>query len=285
MRKIASGGSQLVRTDADGLKTTPIGRWALDKYRLVSLYSHLFSTGMKNRWSIRVYVDLCAGPGFSHVEGTAAETYYGSPLLALNLQDPFSKYVFCESDEASLDALRKRVKRLFPAASVDYIAGNYDEKIADILASIPNGNSVLSLCYGDPFDLSIKFDCIQRLAVRRMDFLLLLALNMDAQRALIYYLRSSNRKVDEFLGMPDWRDRWAEAEANGLAFPQFLAESFGRQMEKIGYLSVPFYKMKLIRADSNQPLYHLALFSKHERAYEFWDEVRTYSTDQRNLGF
>jgi Domain of unknown function (DUF4276) len=101
--------SNLLRTDQpDGLKTTPIGRWALDKYSLVSLYAELFSTGMKAKWPTRVYVDLCAGSGLSEIEG-AASLYWGSPLLALGVPHPFDRYILCERDPLSQRALRVRV--------------------------------------------------------------------------------------------------------------------------------------------------------------------------------
>ncbi len=42
--------------------------------------------------------------------------------------------------------------------------------------------------------------------------------------------------------------------------------------------------MKQVRSDvKNLPLYHLALFSRHELAYEYWDEVLKYSTPQLRL--
>lgn len=190
----------LVATNADGLKTTAIGRWALDKYRLVSLYSRLFSTGMKNRWDVRVYVDLCAGSGFSEVEGTN-QLYYGSRLLALGVRDPFNTYVFCERDRDSLDALRHRVRRLFEGVDVRFVPGDYDQQIRKIAEEIPKGRSVLSLCFADPFDLSIKFSSIRTLAVHRTDFLFVLALHMDANRNELHYTSNDNPKLDEFLGV------------------------------------------------------------------------------------
>ena len=35
--------------------------------------------------------------------------------------------------------------------------------------------------------------------------------------------------------------------------------------------------------DNNMALYYLALFSKHQRAYEFWKDVMKYGKDQREL--
>ncbi len=240
---------------------------------------------MKRKWPIRAYIDLYAGSGFSEIEATN-QLYWGSPLLALGVPDPFDKYVLCERDPVSLQALRERVKRIFPEADVHFFAGDCDERIAEIAAHIPSAHGVLSFCFADPFDLSIKFSSIERLASRRVDFLSVFALHMDANRNISHYASQDNQKIDEFLGLPDWRGRWQEAEAKGIGFPRFLAELFSKQMEGIGYLPVPFHKMKQIRSDvRNLPLYHLALFSKHQRAFDFWDQVLKYSTDQTSFDY
>lgn len=276
---------QLVRTEADGLVTTPIRKWALDKYKLVSLYSHLFSTGMKNKWKIRVYSDLFAGSGFAQLKGTD-QIYHGSPLLALGVDDPFNRYVFCERDEASLESLEQRTKRLFPNADAHYVAGDCNEKVNEVMKWIPSGDSVLSLCFVDPFDLSIKFSTIRRIANRRTDFLFVLALHMDGNRNASYYARTENRKIDDFLGLPEWRTEWWKVEATErISFAHFLADMFSKQMQSLGYLPVPFHKMKQIRSDLNLPLYHLALFSKSNTAFEFWDQVLRYGTLQPDLEF
>ena len=82
--------SDFLRTDKpDGLATTAIGRWALDKYSHVALYARLFSMGMKDNWANRVYVDLCAGSGLSEINGAPNPLYWGSPLLALGVPAPF----------------------------------------------------------------------------------------------------------------------------------------------------------------------------------------------------
>lgn len=275
----------LVTAQSDGLKTTSVRRWALDKYRLVSLYGRLFSTGMKRKWPIRAYIDLYAGSGFSEIEGRN-QLYWGSPFLALGVPDPFDKYVLCERDAVSRQALRERVRRLFSKADVRFVAGDCDEKIEEIAAHIPSERGVLSFCFADPFDLSIKFSSVERLAYHRVDFLFVLALHMDANRNVSHYASRENRKIDEFLGLSDWRKRWQEAELKGIGFPRFLAELFSKQMEGIGYLPVPFHKMKQIRSDvKNLPLYHLALFSKHQRAFDFWDQVLKYSTDQASFDY
>ena len=52
----------------DGLICPEVGGWAETKHALVSLYTKLFATGMKNKWK-RTYIELYAGAGFSKIRG------------------------------------------------------------------------------------------------------------------------------------------------------------------------------------------------------------------------
>ncbi len=130
--------------------------------------------------------------------------------------------------------------------------------MADILGKIPQGSkdsTVLTLCFADPFDIGLKFGTIKALSVRFVDFLLLLAVYSDANRAYKRYVMEDAVKVDEFLGSKTWRDRWRIAEANGVLFPKFLAEEFAASMETLGYLPTPVHQMKRVRSDEkNLPL-------------------------------
>lgn len=268
----------------DGLYTPEVGPWSEDKYRIVSLYDTMFSTGMKGKWSKRVYIDLYAGAGQVRIEGTK-KLFYGSPLLALQTKDPFDKYIFCEADPAKFAALEARTRRVAPLADVSLIPGDCDSSLPAILAAIPQHSkqqSVLNFCFVDPFGINIDFSTIQALASRFTDFLVLLAIYMDANRNWKNYVDDESAKVDKFLGDASWRTKWKVAEQEGRRFPAFLAESFAMRMQSLGYLPPP--QRKTIRSDSkNLKLYDLVLFSKNQRAYAFWDEVLEYSTDQRGL--
>jgi three-Cys-motif partner protein len=261
-----------------------VGSWVEDKHRLVAYYESLFSTGMKNKWDARVYVDLYAGAGLLKVRDSQ-KFLWGSPILALSVEEPFDKYIFCESNAESMAALKSRVTKHFPQADVDFVEGSCDGKLDEILDRIPKPSKnfhVLSFCFVDPYDLSIKFSTVRKIADRFVDFLFLLALYMDANRNQSHYLDTSNRKIDEFLGLPDWREKWIASK--GLSFPRFLAEAYAKQMETLGYLATGFEAMKQVRSDvNNLPLYHLALFSRHKRAYEFWKHVLKYTTPQKSF--
>ncbi len=268
----------------DGLVAPEVGAWAEEKHRLVSLYATLFSSGMKTKWSKRTYVELYAGAGYSRIRGTA-KFILGSPILALKVKDPFDKYVFCEERTNNLEALRARSARIAPKSDIDYVQGDCNKRIAEVLAGIPRGstgNTALSLCFADPFDIGLEFETIRKLAsARYVDFLILLALGMDANPNYEHYLKEDADKVDKFLGSASWRVRWETAQWDAVKFTRFLADEFTNSMAGLGYIPPPHYTMKEVRShEKNLALYRLALFSRKELAYKFWNQVLKYSTDQ-----
>jgi three-Cys-motif partner protein len=281
-------GLDNLRVDDDGLVCPDVHHWAEEKYRLLGLYDELFSGGMKNKWDQRVYIDLYAGAGFSHVQGTST-FLKGSPIIALTVSCPFDRYIFCEENEELLLALRARSARIAPDANISYIPGNCDAMIEEICEAVPkwsSDNKVLSLCMVDPFDIGIKFVTLKRLSQIYVDFVVLLAIGMDANRNYDYYVEGDSPKINELLGNTEWRERWKAAGAPRSKFSQFLRSEFSRSMESLGYLPTPPERMKLVRSDEkNLPLYFLALFSRHKTAHKLWDQVLRYGTDQSSFSF
>ena len=279
-------GGELHPIVDDGMIIPEVGPWADSKYRHIALYDELFSSGMKNKWHQRIYVDLYAGAGYSRIKGSQAQVM-GSPLIALSVSTPFDKYVFCEEDEEKLNALKKRVRTISPSANTAFVPGTCDECVDEILKAIPMGsasNRVLSLCLVDPFDFGFKFSTLKRLSARYMDFLILLAVEMDANRNYEHYVERGNTKLDEALGNTDWRERWATSGLHRSRFPHFLAEEVSKSMVSLGYLERKTHDMKLVKLDqNNRGLYYLALFSRSMVAYGFWKDVLKYGTDQRKL--
>ena len=117
-----------------------------------------------------------------------------------------------------------------------------------------------------------------------MDFVVLLAIGMDANRNYDHYVDGNSPKIDEALGNTQWRERWKAVGVKKSEFRQFLATEFTTSMESLGYLRKPLDRMKLVRSvEKNLSLYYLALFSRRETAFKFWDDVLKYSTAQREL--
>jgi len=270
--------------ELDGFDMPELGSYTEDKYALIRLYCDLFSAGMRHKWKgKRVYVDLYSGSGKSRIKGSN-KILLGSPLIALSVGSPFDRYVFCENDSFRLAALQERVRRMFPEKDVRWVEGDCNDKIADISAMVPKDNLVL--CFVDPYDCDIRHETLKVLsaAAYGVDFLCLLAFQMDAKRNTAHYLQQENRKIDQMLGNADWRNRWTEEQKKSGDFARFLALEFARSMESLGYKRTELADMKVIKTlDKHVPLYYLALFAKHPTAFKYWREVNKYYHPQRSL--
>lgn len=274
----------------DGLLTPEVGPWAEEKYRLVNLYATLFTTSMRGKWEQLAYVDLFAGSGRSRIRETE-RIVPASPTLALSLEVPFDRYVFCEADSELMDALIQRVRRDFGHLDVRFVPGNVNSNVPSILTELPKpspGNKVLAFCFVDPFGLSnLRFATIEQLAARYMDFLVLVPSGYDATRNQGIYLEPANRTIDRFLGSPDWRERWEKDRIEGQTFDAFITNEFGESMRRLRYLYEGVEATQIVRLGGTKRarLYRLALFSRKSLGAKFWREVRKYATDQRSFPF
>lgn len=196
----------------DGLITPEVGGWAEDKYQLVRCYATIFATAMRSRWDCLVYIDLFAGAGRARIRETQ-KIVPASPLVVLDIPRPFSQYIFCELDAEKLSALEARVESSYASTEVTFIPGDCNERVDDILSSIPKpskGFTVLTFCFADPYNLgSLQFSTLARLSRDRfIDFLVLLPSGMDANRNVHEYTQPNNRMIANFAGRENWRDQW-----------------------------------------------------------------------------
>lgn len=272
----------IIEVEKDEFSTPEVRQWSLEKFRLVGTYCDIFTAGMRNKWDQLVYVDLFAGAGHARIKETN-KIYRNSAFSAMSIPVPFTKYILCEEDEERLYALEKRVARDFGHLDVSIVAGDSNANIKKIKETIPKygkGNTLLPFCFVDPYSLNLHFSTIETLASGLMDFLILQALHMDANRNLDRYIKTENSKIGNYLGIADWRNLFEEdGPRNRRDFIKFLADQYQKQMSKMGYQSTKH--MHQIRSnDKNLPLYYLAFFSKHERGEDFFKKVQARVTDQ-----
>jgi three-Cys-motif partner protein len=271
----------------DGLFTPEVGPWAESKYEILHHYNHLFATGMKNRFHNRVYIDLFSSAGIAQIRNSN-KFVFTSSLIAMNLQDPYDQYIYCDIDEKCIKALSQRVEKYFPGKKVNYIVGDCNEKVTEILSLLPKpskSNTVLTFCVLDPFNLGINFNTMKALNKYRIDFLILLSW-MDATRNEYIYINPTNERIDNFLGDKKWRVKWSELKKENYDFRKFLAEEFVQRMMVLGYPDTAFKTLFPIRStDKKLFLYHLAFFSKSEKGYDFWKKARLGGPKQTSIDF
>lgn len=251
--------------EADGLATPEVGRWSKRKYHFLSRYLTLFSTGMKNKWPQRHYIDLFAGAGIARLRGTD-ELAYGSPLIAARVNDPFTQLHVCEQSPANVDALRRRLTRYPQPNEPRIIQGDANEVVHQLLSGVPPKRA-LAITFADPFGLHLHFETIRAVSDRRSDLIILLADNMDALRNwLPYYHDNPDSNLDRFMGESGWRDVLQES-----ATPERLRARYQERLGSIGYEHFGFER---VQNDHGHDIYSLVYATKHKRGLDFWEKAR-----------
>lgn len=268
---------QQIETGSDGLPVIVQGPWSRDKLYFVEYFAALFNGGMKNKWPVRIYVDLLAGPGLCRDRANGPE-FDGSPLQALKCQTPFTKLFFNDINPAFVDALRTRQKLVMPQADVEYSVLDCNQAASRIRGAIPR--SALVLAFIDPWKYEIKFDALASLAsLQNIDLIVTfhhVAIKRNAHRQLA--------AVDEFLDDKKWRDRYLSSEGDP-SNPRtaVLIETFqARLKEKLGYQY--FGHPEVIKNSNGAPIFYLLFASRNARGLNFWEKSGAKSrSGQRTL--
>jgi len=276
-----------IEVKPDGLFIPTVREWSLEKYKLVGSYCDIFTAGMKNKWNQLVYIDLFAGAGYAKIKETN-KVYKNSALLAMSIPSPFTKYILCEQDDERFKALSERVKREYSHLNCELIKGDSNLNVSEVLGAIPSfgkGNTLLPFCFVDPYSLNLNFATIKALGKTLIDFLILQALHMDANRNFEAYLNEENTRIAKYLGIENWREMFEkDGRSNRKDFVKFLAEQYQEQMRNLGYQKAKH--MHQIRSnEKNLPLYYLSFYSKNPRGIDFFKKVMQRINPQLSIDF
>jgi len=248
---------------SDGELALKVGRWAKEKLHYIRRYCYIFNKGMKIQWAIRTYTDLFAGTGICLVR-TTKEEIYGSPLLALSCEVPFTHYFFNDLQPTVIEALKARATSC-SSANIVYFNKDCNLVVDELLQKLPSDS--LDFCFIDPFKWEIKFDSIRKLTKkRRMDL------------AITFHIGSIKRVADkppqeltDFFPDSSWQREYEKAGEEGKLSGRVLLDVYERGLKDIGYKEIKDYV--LMANKTNVPLYNLIFASKHKRGAEFWDKI------------
>lgn len=273
----------IIPVEDDGHIIPEIGIWSLEKYQLLGGYCDIFTKGMRSKWKNLVYLDLFAGAGYSKIRENG-NIVKSSALISLAIPEKFDYYIYCEHDTTNFNALSERIKKE-DRTNVFLLNVDSNEDITAIRSLIPaysKSNTVLTFCFLDPYHLNLHFKTVKTFATDLVDFLMLQALHMDANRNLKNYMDENSEKIGLYLGNKNWRDEWKSLKLLPKDFVKFLADQYDSKMKELGYLTAIRHAIKL--PDKNVPLYYLTFYSKHERGLDFFKKVNDYSTIQLGFG-
>jgi len=264
----------------DGLPMRPCGGWAAQKLDYLARYINVFETSMRQKWPVRNYVDLLAGPGKDRDRDTG-QILLGSPLLALTTMYPFTGYFFVDIEEQNTQVLWQRCAASSDFRRVDIRTGDCNDLVDSIVARIKQEDwRSLNLAFLDPEGMELQWETVVKLAtVRRMDLIINYpqgGLNRIMRQA---FETGDQTSVDYFFGDREWRTIYRECQVKRtLGLHRQLIDFYKDRLQALGYKEVfrddQVGDEPLIRNAKRQaPLYRLLFASKHELGHDFWHKI------------
>lgn len=259
---MASSKESILLT-SDGKPAISLGIWFMDKLHYLKEYCSIFSTGMKNKWEHRIYIDLFSGPGICITEDTGVEQY-GSPLISLNCKTPFTHYYFIDKNRDFIETLRYRSQDY--QSNKTFINKDCNYAIDELLNQLPKKYAIF-FTFIDPFNFEIEFNSIKKLTANRpMD--LLITFHIGSLKRSIH---QPSLKMKKFFPPLDWKELYRVSYISGKIHERLLLDKYEEGLREVGYKY--FDDCILTRTIKNAPLYYLIFATKNEKGKEFYSKI------------
>jgi len=274
--------SPLLSFPDDGFSVTAAEPWIKGKIQIIQQYLHSFASSLAGKADEIVFIDLYAGSGIYSL-GARKELFAASSLMALSLEVPITKFIFCDPDKEQLSILKIRVNKYFRGKNVLLLDGKPEELIQKFSHYVPRSKGsfkVAVFCLCDPFSLDLHFDTVSRLAEQGFNFLIPFSFAINDRLDYRFYLKEN--KLRKFLNGPGDIDRVSHDMDNNFQFYKRLVQIYQNNMLALGYnLSLSTHK-----ADSGLmelPTYQIGFFSKQVSTKAIQQDVEATRHTQLEL--
>jgi three-Cys-motif partner protein len=278
-----------------------VGIWARDKLDALGEYLNYYTTALKKQihWKL-VFIDAFAGGGKAMVKTASApaagpllleegqvdaeqfELIKGSPRVALDVTNPFNKYVFIDPDKARVRELNELKAEYQGRRSIEVREGTAQDEIAAVLATGVSRRTHRGVAFLDPFGANLSWDTVEALAsTEAFEVLINFGLNMAIQRMLPNNARFQpgwRDRLDAYFGTSRWYDEVYE-ETNDLLGSKLakradyhlrLLEMYRLRLKQaFGHVS----SARLIKNTRGIPLYYLIWAGPHPLGLKGADHI------------
>jgi three-Cys-motif partner protein len=202
------------------------GDWTEKKLRAVEDYFRAYLTIMRGneraQWFTTTYVDAFAGPGlryaasqqeqpllFDDFRDSDTEGFLkGSPYRAMDLPQPFDRYVFVDLDQTAVEALKALIARDFSHLNAETHCADANAFLQEWVRRLgPKDRAVVFL---DPYGLQVQWNTIEALGrSQQVDLWVLVPWG----QALVRLITRGEppeawaRRLDIFFGTGEWREQ------------------------------------------------------------------------------
>jgi len=281
-----------------------VGPWAREKLEALARYLDFYTKVLKNQTWRTVYVDAFAGGGRAvvrresqrlaptaslfvekpEVDAEQRELVDGSPRVALNVANPFDRYVFIDPDPARADELEAMKSEYGTSREIDVLRTDAAAGIAWVCARPILKATHRGIAFLDPFGAKLDWASVQQLADTGLfEVVINFGLNMTIQRMLPNTGEVPDawaKTLDAYFGTRAWfaevyRDRPGGLfDASGFEkhpdYSERLLELYRARLKgAFGHVSTP----RLIRNTKGVPLYYLVWAGPHRKGLEGADYI------------
>lgn len=284
-----------------------VGPWAKEKLDALSRYLDFYTKVLKNQPWRTIYVDAFAGGGRAVIRAKPTpasslsplfpeltpddcadeiELIDGSPLVALNVTNPFSRYVFIEPTRKRAAELKALAEEYSNTHQIDVLQNCAAEGIAWIASQPISKRTHRGVAFLDPFGAQLDWSSIQRLADTGLfETIVNFSLNSAIQRMLPNSCQVPDewaQTLDAYFGSRDWYEQVYTQNTSPLFndtslvkrpdWDKRLLQLYRDQLGKaFGHVSMPH----LIRNTRGVPLYYLLWAGPHRKGLQGADYILT----------
>jgi len=286
-----------------------VGPWAAEKLDALSRALNYYTTRLKkqSQWQ-KIYIDAFAGPGLSEVRNKPREDddqslqlfanqstdpveqeavfLKGSPRVALDIANPFDRYVFIDKDVDRVAELERLRSEYRGRRTIEIRQGDANSHLEELLKSISKAKH-RGYIFLDPFGLQVPWTTIEAIAkTRAIEVIVNFPLGMALRRMMP---NSGNVpsgwqiSLDTFFGSSDWHRHTYEAGVDLLgkrtrkiadSEDRLLAWYRGRLRDVFGHVS----EAQLVTNTRGGSLYYLIWAGPHEAGLTGANHILTMKT-------
>lgn len=192
------------------MKLDEIGIWSEIKLDIIKEYAYTFTTIMKSQEWCKgyVYIDAFAGPGI-HISRQTGEFVQGSPLNALEIDNPFTEYHYIDIDKEKAETLKRLTG---DRTNINIYQEDCNEVLVKkLLPTLQYESKKRALCILDPYGLHLHWETIITAAKLRTTEIFLNFPLMDMNRNVLHKdLLSADldqiERMNKFCGTDEWQE-------------------------------------------------------------------------------
>jgi len=192
------------------MKLDEIGIWSEIKLDIIKEYANAFTKIMKSQEWCKgyVYIDAFAGPGV-HISRRTGEFIPGSPLNALEIDNPFTAYHYIDIDKEKAETLNRLTG---DRTNINIYQEDCNEVLVKkILPMLQYESKKRALCILDPYGLHLHWETIMTAAKLKTTEIFLNFPLMDMNRNVLHkdWLKADPDQIERmnrFCGTDEWRE-------------------------------------------------------------------------------